>query len=83
MEENKWTDAINLCRTVNDETVWACLAVLATQLNSETLDIAEEAYANINHHEKVLYLQYIKVKNIWKKKIYSFIPSFSDTTIQS
>lgn len=61
MEENKWTDAINLCRTVNEETVWACLAVLATQHNSETLDIAEEAYANINHHEKVLYLQYIKV----------------------
>lgn len=62
VEENKWTDALNLCRTVNDETVWACLAVLATQSNTETLDIAEESYGNINHYEKVLYLQYTKVQ---------------------
>lgn len=61
MEENKWTDALNICRTVNNEITWTCLAVLATQPNSETLDIAEEAFANINHHEKVLYIQYIKV----------------------
>lgn len=40
---------------------WACLAVLATQSNSETIDIAEEAFANINHYEKVYYIQYIKV----------------------
>ncbi|XP_074029895.1 intraflagellar transport protein Oseg5 isoform X3 [Leptinotarsa decemlineata] len=60
VRENKWTDALNLCRTTNDETAWACLAVLATQSNSETIDVAEEAYANINHHEKVFFLQHIK-----------------------
>lgn len=70
MEENKWSDALNLCRTINNETSWACLAVFATQANSDTLDIAEEAYANINHHEKVFYLQHIKVIRI---KIYKSV----------
>ncbi|XP_023311105.1 intraflagellar transport protein 80 homolog [Anoplophora glabripennis] len=60
VQDNKWSDALNLCRTINSETAWACLAVLATQTNSDTIDIAEEAYANINHHEKVFYLQYVK-----------------------
>ncbi|KAJ8916293.1 hypothetical protein NQ315_016434 [Exocentrus adspersus] len=59
-QDNKWSDVVNLCRSINNETAWACLAVLATQANSDTIDIAEEAYANINHHEKVYYLQYIK-----------------------
>nr|CAH7751636.1 unnamed protein product [Callosobruchus chinensis] len=60
VQENKWSDALNLCRTTNNEIAWACLAVLATQSRSNFIDIAEEAYANINHHEKVLYLQFIK-----------------------
>ncbi|KAG5865620.1 hypothetical protein JTB14_010370 [Gonioctena quinquepunctata] len=60
IQNNKWTDALNLCRTTNNETSWACLAVLATQSNTDSIDIAEEAYANINHHEKVFFLQYIK-----------------------
>ncbi|XP_057652979.1 intraflagellar transport protein 80 homolog [Diorhabda carinulata] len=58
--DNRWTDALNLCRTTNDETTWACLAVLAVQSNSNTIDIAEEAFACINHYDKVLFLQYIK-----------------------
>lgn len=61
ISENKWTHALDLCRTVNNESAWACLAVMATQSNSETLDIAVEAYGNISHYEKLLYLQYIKV----------------------
>ncbi|CAG9768961.1 unnamed protein product [Ceutorhynchus assimilis] len=60
IHDNKWTEALDLCRSVNIEMVWACLAVLATQSNSETVDIAEEAFANINHYEKVYYIQYIK-----------------------
>ncbi|CAH1117583.1 unnamed protein product [Phaedon cochleariae] len=59
-QDNQWTEALNLCRTTNNETVWACLAVLAIQSNSDTIDIAEEAFANINHHEKVFFLQHIK-----------------------
>lgn len=79
MEDNKWTDALNLCRTINNDTAWACLAVLATQSNSETLDIAEEAYANINHHEKVLYLQYIKVKKYIKNSVRTYLISLDFT----
>ncbi|KAJ8958886.1 hypothetical protein NQ318_019654 [Aromia moschata] len=60
IQDNKWSDALNLCRTINNETAWGCLAVLSTQTNSDAIDIAEEAYANINHHEKVFYLQHIK-----------------------
>lgn len=60
MNENKWTDALNLCRSLNDVTSWACLAVLSTQSKYEFLDIAEEAFANINHHDKVLYIQFLK-----------------------
>lgn len=59
--ENKWTEALNLCRSINNEMAWACLAVLSTQSTAETIDIAEEAFANINHYEKVYYIQYIKV----------------------
>ncbi|XP_050301884.1 intraflagellar transport protein 80 homolog [Anthonomus grandis grandis] len=60
IHENKWTEALDLCRSVNSDMAWACLAVLATQSNSETVDIAEEAFANINHYEKVFYIQFIK-----------------------
>ncbi|XP_066143483.1 intraflagellar transport protein 80 homolog [Euwallacea fornicatus] len=58
--DNKWTEALDLCRTANTEMAWACLAVMATQSTSETIDIAEEAFANINHYDKVYYIQYIK-----------------------
>ncbi|CAH1115731.1 unnamed protein product [Psylliodes chrysocephalus] len=58
--DNRWTDAVNMCRTANNETSWACLAVLATQSNSFTMDIAEEAFANINQYDKVFFLEHIK-----------------------
>lgn len=62
VQDNQWTDALSLCRTTNDLTLWACLAVLSTQSgNVDVIDIAEEAYANINHYDKVFYVQYIKV----------------------
>ncbi|KAI4465027.1 outer segment 5 [Holotrichia oblita] len=52
VQDNKWTDALNLCRTTNDVVLWSCLAILATQLNGDTLDIAEESYAAINQYDK-------------------------------
>ncbi|KAL1513318.1 hypothetical protein ABEB36_002740 [Hypothenemus hampei] len=60
IHDNKWTDALDLCRSVNSDMTWACLAVLASQSNIETIDIAEEAFANIENYEKVYYIQYIK-----------------------
>ncbi|XP_030758483.1 intraflagellar transport protein 80 homolog isoform X1 [Sitophilus oryzae] len=60
IQDNKWSEALDLCRSVNNDMVWACLAVLATQSSSETMDIAEEAFASINNYEKVIYIQYIK-----------------------
>ncbi|XP_076269721.1 intraflagellar transport protein Oseg5 [Rhynchophorus ferrugineus] len=60
IQDNRWSEALDLCRSVNNDMVWACLAVLATQSNSETIDIAEEAFANINNYEKVFYIQHIK-----------------------
>lgn len=62
LQENKWTEALNLCRSMNNTTLWACLAVLSTQTyqTNDTINIAEEAFANINHYEKVYYIKYIK-----------------------
>ncbi|CAG9859174.1 unnamed protein product [Phyllotreta striolata] len=58
--DNRWSDAINYCRTANNETTWTCLAVLATQASAFTMDIAEEAFANVNQYDKVYFLQHIK-----------------------
>lgn len=61
VRDNKWDEALNLCRTVDDSMLWGCLGVLATQAGADALDVAEEAYAMINHYDKVLYIQHIKV----------------------
>lgn len=71
MQDNRWTDALNMCRTTNEPTLWACLAILATQSNADTLDIAEESYAAIDQYDKVFYIQYLKVKFILRNY---FIP---------
>lgn len=60
INENKWTDALNLCRSTKEKALWACLAVLSIQSNADTIDTAEEAFANINHYDKVFYIQHIK-----------------------
>ncbi|XP_068902733.1 intraflagellar transport protein 80 homolog [Tenebrio molitor] len=60
IQDNKWTDALNLCRSTKEHTLWACLAVLTIQSSADVIDIAEEAFANINHYEKVFYIQYVK-----------------------
>ncbi|KAK9510933.1 hypothetical protein O3M35_005605 [Rhynocoris fuscipes] len=53
-----WKDALRLCRMVKDDTLWASLAVMATQ--AKDLETAEAAYAAINQYDKVLYIQHIK-----------------------
>lgn len=60
IQENKWNDALNLCRSMSNSTLWACLAVHATQINNDTIDIAEEAFAHVNHYDKVFFIQHLK-----------------------
>lgn len=62
VQENRWQDALNLCRGADDNIVWVCLAVLATQSGADHFDVAEEAFAVINQYDKVLYLQHLKVR---------------------
>lgn len=57
---NKWESGLKLCRTIQDSVLWATLAALAT--HAKMLDIAEEAFAAINQHDKVAYIQHIKVR---------------------
>uniref|UniRef100_T1HYQ8 WD_REPEATS_REGION domain-containing protein n=1 Tax=Rhodnius prolixus TaxID=13249 RepID=T1HYQ8_RHOPR len=55
---SSWKEALRLCRMVKDDTLWACLAVMATQ--AKDLETSEAAFAAINQYDKVLYLQHIK-----------------------
>nr|XP_026488740.1 intraflagellar transport protein 80 homolog [Vanessa tameamea] len=55
---NMWQEALQLCRTVEDETLWACLAVLAWQYNQ--LAVAEEAFALIHQYYQVCYIQHLR-----------------------
>ncbi|CAK1544237.1 unnamed protein product [Leptosia nina] len=58
IEGNVWDAALQLCRTVEDEALWACLAVLAWQHNQ--LAIAEEAFALIHQYHQVFYIQHLR-----------------------
>ncbi|CAG9784086.1 unnamed protein product [Diatraea saccharalis] len=49
---------LQLCRTVEDETLWACLAVLAWQ--QRQLEVAEEAFALIHQYHQVCYIQHLR-----------------------
>ncbi|XP_028034172.1 intraflagellar transport protein 80 homolog [Bombyx mandarina] len=55
---NMWQAALQLCRTVEDETLWACLAVLAWQHHQ--LPVAEEAFALIRQYHQVCYIQHLR-----------------------
>ncbi|XP_014204376.1 intraflagellar transport protein 80 homolog [Copidosoma floridanum] len=54
----KWEEAVSLCRVVQNETLWTCMAVMA--IDSKQLDIAEEACAAIGRYDKVDYIKHIK-----------------------
>ncbi|KAG7311155.1 hypothetical protein JYU34_002142 [Plutella xylostella] len=53
-----WSDALQLCRTVEDETLWACLAVLSWQHHQ--LAVAEEAFTLIRQYHQVCYIQHLR-----------------------
>ncbi|XP_029033851.1 intraflagellar transport protein 80 homolog isoform X2 [Osmia bicornis bicornis] len=54
----RWKEALSLCRIAQNEILWTCMAVMAT--DDKELDAAEEAYAAISRYDKVDYIQYIK-----------------------
>ncbi|GBP81979.1 Intraflagellar transport protein 80 homolog [Eumeta japonica] len=58
---NRWEAAVQLCRTVEDDNLWACLAVLAWQ--HRQLAVAEEAFALIRQYHQVSYIQHLRVVN--------------------
>ncbi|XP_011140826.1 intraflagellar transport protein 80 homolog isoform X1 [Harpegnathos saltator] len=51
-------EALSLCRIAQNEILWTCMAVIAT--DNKELDAAEEAYAAIGRYDKVDYIRYIK-----------------------
>ncbi|XP_063530028.1 intraflagellar transport protein 80 homolog [Cydia strobilella] len=55
---NMWQAALQLCRTVEDDTLWACLAVLAWQHHQ--LSVAEEAFSLIRQYHQVCYIQHLR-----------------------
>ena len=55
----RWKEALSLCRIAQNEILWTCMAVMAT--DNKELSAAEEAYAAIWRFDKVDYIQYIKV----------------------
>ncbi|OAD57910.1 Intraflagellar transport protein 80 like protein [Eufriesea mexicana] len=54
----RWKEALSLCRIAQNEILWTCMAVMAT--DNKELNAAEEAYAAISRYDKVDYIQYIK-----------------------
>ncbi|XP_046470778.1 intraflagellar transport protein 80 homolog isoform X2 [Neodiprion pinetum] len=56
---NRWQDALSLCRIAQNEILWTSMAVMAT--DAKELSAAEEAYAAIGRFDKVDYIQYIKL----------------------
>jgi len=53
----EWERAIQLCRHVKDQTLWACLAAMA--LKDKELNTAEVAFAAIDEIAKLKHVQYI------------------------
>jgi intraflagellar transport protein 80 len=58
VKDGNWEHGIRLCRYVQDEPLWACLAAMA--INGRELNAAEVAYAAINAVEKVQFVLHIK-----------------------
>ncbi|XP_017875268.1 intraflagellar transport protein 80 homolog isoform X2 [Ceratina calcarata] len=58
ISNKRWKEALFLCRIAQNDILWTCMAVMAT--DSKELNAAEEAYAAISRYDKVDYIQYIK-----------------------
>ncbi|XP_043222116.1 intraflagellar transport protein 80 homolog isoform X2 [Amphibalanus amphitrite] len=56
--QEKWDDAVRLCRFIKSDSLWGCLAGMATV--ARELETAEIAYSCIDQADKVEYLRYIK-----------------------
>ncbi|XP_014608812.1 PREDICTED: intraflagellar transport protein 80 homolog [Polistes canadensis] len=54
----KWKESLSLCRIAQNEILWTCMAIMAT--DNKELNVAEEAYAAIRRYDKVHYVRYIK-----------------------
>lgn len=55
---NQWAQALRICRMLNDDILWGCLAAIA--LSQRQLDVARNALAKIHQVAKVEYIDYIK-----------------------
>ncbi|NXB52919.1 IFT80 protein, partial [Leucopsar rothschildi] len=55
---SRWEDGLRLCRFVQDQTLWACLAAMAVA--NQDMTTAEIAYAAIGEIDKVQYINSIK-----------------------
>ena len=58
VQNNKWDDAIRLCRFAKSETLWSCLAAMASY--GKNLPAAEVAYAAIDKADRVQHLIHIR-----------------------
>lgn len=54
----RWEDALHLCQSVKDPSLWACLAGMT--MASKELTTAETAYAAIGELPRVQYINFIK-----------------------
>uniref|UniRef100_A0A6I8Q145 Intraflagellar transport protein 80 homolog n=1 Tax=Xenopus tropicalis TaxID=8364 RepID=A0A6I8Q145_XENTR len=58
ISSSKWDDAVRLCSSVKEQTMWSCLAAMA--IGSKELTTAQAAYAAIGNLDKVQYINSIK-----------------------
>ncbi|XP_011686372.1 PREDICTED: intraflagellar transport protein 80 homolog [Wasmannia auropunctata] len=58
ISNKKLKEALSLCRIAQNEILWTCMAIMAT--DHKELHAAEEAYAAICRFDKVDYIKYIK-----------------------
>ncbi|KAL2750901.1 intraflagellar transport protein 80 isoform X1 [Vespula maculifrons] len=56
--QKKWKESLSLCRIAQNEILWTCMAIMAT--DNKELNVAEEAYAAIRRYDKVDYVRHIK-----------------------
>lgn len=76
---NKWDEAVRLCRFAKSNSLWACLAAMA--MHEKKLQAAEIAYAAIREVDKVEYLNHIKDmsnKDIRSAKMALFCGNFGE-----